>query len=926
MIEPSPPITLAASTISNQVRVASDVDNVQLFSSIQSDPAQFWTQTQMTTFTYLTTLVEGDSKVVSSREEVITNLVTQESGHRATVTTPSVTLLTSGAPGSSNYNTLTHMTTYTYFNTFMDLKRPVVITSKEIVSNVVTVPAGQPVPTEKSFETSTYLRTYVFSSKLDRDALATSKEVVTQIVVTEAPALTVKPTPVVTFSEVTKTYLTTVTLTTTEVDGTDSLVRRITTVKPEVVVETIRDFEPTPVLEGSQILFTEDDFGFGEVPAIVATKTYFTTMTHFTTVLQGSKTIVQSRKEVKSSVVTETLDGFASLFAEPATSAVQDSKPTYVQLGPNLYGKLRTLFATATYFITNSAGEVTSKRLVVPQVTTETVPLALIPSEALIEPSIPILPDIETTPVPTSSQILNAEQLNSLKQSFLAGSASTTAGTNPSSILTAEQLNSLKESFLANRPSTVPTDLTNPPVSTDGSTSDSTTDTTTDDSGLTPPDISLSPPDISLSPPEETGATVIMVTNTAGEVLIVPTDLLNVEPTSTSSDSSSSSPSSSSSSSSSGISGGTLASILGGLGTLGLTALGQSMANNNPGGLNINLGPMFDAMTGVLSNGLIAARRNSTERSDSQSGITTSLESPLNQFNNPPFPSQAPRLPSVDPLFIPIGGLAGAEPSREVIGRRPPSPQTFIPLRPQGNGQQRPPTVVRRPEPGVPLQPGVPGSPLLRPGAQQPQFSNLQVIPGQQGQPIRVSFPPLQTGFTGMTNQPVGPTATRINAGSPANIRPPPPPFINGQNNIDRAEIQPSRPLQPARGSSTTSQLFAANGQPINAPPLPPASPPPPPPGPVPQLPVQAIRPDGTIVPGPDGKPVRIVPVPEGQEPPPGAGGQVFIRPVLETPFVPMTNVRPVDTVPSRRDEIPNIQFPGVRATVPQFQVPFFFK
>ncbi|KAK4020739.1 hypothetical protein OUZ56_002690 [Daphnia magna] len=833
VIEPSPPITLAASTLVNQVTLAGQVENVRLFSSIQSDPARFQTFTQMTTFTYLTTLFDGASKLVSSREEIITNFVTQEKGRKETVVKPTATV-TTGQPGSSNYNTFTHMTTYTYFNTFLDQKRPVVLTSQETVSNVITVPAGQPEATERTLETSTYLRTYIFSSKLDRDAIATSKEVVTQVVVTEAPRLKVLPTPVATFMEVTKTYLNTLTLMSTQIDGTTSTVHRVTTVRPEIVVETIRDFEPTPVLEGSQIMPTENDFG-GDGP-LVATKTYFTTKTHFTTLQQGTKTIVQSRKEVRSSVVTETIDGNrASLFAQQDTSTKvpgdQKTRPTYIQLGPNLYGKLRTLFATATYYITNSAGDISSKRLVVPQVTTDVVPLDSIPSEALIEPSIPALSDIEVTAVPSgSNQVLTPEQLQSLKLSFLASQQSSAVNIQPSLILSPEHLSSLKESFLSNKPSVTPTDSPFETIdsSTDPEVTEITTDPTNED-GFEPPFISLSPPEAGEPSPE----TVIMVTNTAGEVLIIPTEILGTQPSSTSS---------SSSSSSSG--------IIGGL---------------------------------------------------SGAGVETLQQNPDVQGRRPP---------NVIPL-------------KPIVGQQPPQPLT-------PNQPQRPPTVLRRPEPGVPLQPGVPGSPLLRPGSnagQQFGISQSAQQPIPPPAPISFSAPPLQTGFTGMPNQPksiLPATRTAGLATAVPGVRPPPPPFVNGQNNIDRVQIEPSRPIQQS-SRPPNGQFFAANGQQINVPPLPgsvipppPASPPPPPPGPIPQPPVDVIGP-GSIVPGPDGKPVRIVPVPEGEEPPPGAVGQVFIRPVpAPAPILPSI-IRPEQQQPPRREDV-NVPLLPVRP--PPIQIP----
>lgn len=726
-------------------------------------------------------------------------MVTQENG-RVPALVDEITL-----DSDSGLETQTQLTTYTYLNTFADGGSPVMVTSTEVVSNVVTVPAGTRVPTgRKFFDTNTYLRTYTFTKSVD-DSVMTSKEVVTQVVVTEAPtSIAIQPTAV---DKLTKTYLNTMTVTTTMVEGGSSVVREITTVVPEVVVETLSDLSATPVIESSK---TEE----AEIP-ILATKTYFTTSTHYTTMLRGSETIVQSRKEIVSSVVTETIQGFdeiaASLFSEKPTSRPADTQPTYIQLGSSLYGKLNTLLATATYFITNSAGEVTSKQLVVPQITTETV--SSLPQGAFIEPSRP-LPPVEATGGP--SLILSAAQLEELKQSFLSSNQPT---------------------------SSIPTSPVEPVL------------------GGTPPVPGLGSGEDSTS-----GATVIMVTNTAGEVLILPTEILG-ETGSTSAVSSTSTSQSV---------GGTLASILSSLGSLGLTALGHMTKNNPDVGVNINLGPVLDAMTGILSNSFMVMRRNDTNDHNRNDADNT----PLNRLDNLHPASVVRQPPREDPIFIPIGGLAG-------------NPAAVAPA---ANPQSR------RPGPQSPL------IPLLRPAGTRPPLPNTPAG--------RVSITPsLQTGFTAITSRPLGPQSSRAPVRFPNAPNRPQAPLapssvlFTGQNNIDRLTIQPA---QPSRGAAPVTQFFSANGQRVDVPPLPVA---PPPPGPGPQEPVPGLG-DGAIVIGPDGNPVVIVKVPEGEAPPPGAGGKVFIRP--NPGPAPVNPQAPL--APPRRTE--TVFFPGQpRPQRPLFQV-----
>lgn len=280
--------------------------------------------------------------------------------------------------GSSSYfiNSLT--TTYLYYNTFTVDSRPVVLTSRETVTNVVTVP-GYMSPTidgfvatgSRVYETETYFTTYTFSKTLlladATSEVVTTKEIITQVVVTEAlvpPTATQQvplntPMPPGMMDEITKTYLTTFTHLFTEVnDHGELVIRSSTSVASEVVTEKLNAIDSTetmglasmfqikltehPTLTGwfkkpgsatmrspSTLLPTRSieiqDMKFTTIQPsetinieaktvepvmIYATKTYYTTYTYFTTILgDGSRTkaSVHSRTKIISNVVTEAL-------------------------------------------------------------------------------------------------------------------------------------------------------------------------------------------------------------------------------------------------------------------------------------------------------------------------------------------------------------------------------------------------------------------------------------------------------------------------------------------------------------------------------------------------------------------------------------------------------------------------------------------
>lgn len=127
---------------------------------------QFVTKTYLTTYTYLTTFLDGEATVVSSREKVVSNVVTDEVNKITPTSTLSQVTLTS----SPSLETGVYHTTYTYLNTIVDGDIPLVMTSRKTVANTVTAPHEFLTPLQPSepayHNTNTYLNTgktkYIF--------------------------------------------------------------------------------------------------------------------------------------------------------------------------------------------------------------------------------------------------------------------------------------------------------------------------------------------------------------------------------------------------------------------------------------------------------------------------------------------------------------------------------------------------------------------------------------------------------------------------------------------------------------------------------------------------------------------------------------------------------------------------------------------
>lgn len=127
-----------------------------LFQNIQ----EFVTKTYLTTYTYLTTLLQDGVTVVSSNEKIISNVVTEELKATPILPTSATRMTLSSSPSLA---TGVFHTTYTYLNTLVDGEVPLVVTSKKTVSNTVTAPEdymSMLQPSEPIIQdTNTYLST-----------------------------------------------------------------------------------------------------------------------------------------------------------------------------------------------------------------------------------------------------------------------------------------------------------------------------------------------------------------------------------------------------------------------------------------------------------------------------------------------------------------------------------------------------------------------------------------------------------------------------------------------------------------------------------------------------------------------------------------------------------------------------------------------
>ncbi|XP_076265189.1 uncharacterized protein LOC143199309 isoform X1 [Rhynchophorus ferrugineus] len=330
------PVTLKPSTLTDHMLMLLPQETTA--ADNQLDPNQFVVKTCLTTFTYLTTYLEKGTTTVSSHEQIISNVATEERMNTGKILpTPAVGITLTQYP---NLSVGVFHTTYTYLNTILDGEQPLVISSQHIVSNTVTAPDDylallRPSQiTDVVKDTNTYYSTINLEKTLyenGQESVISTKEVVTQVVITESipsrerPVMTsyialdttkplenrlVEPTST---TEVTKTYYVTYTYYNTILEnGIPTVYTNIST-ESDIVTEKVL-LQPKKTLTydiNSQRIEANQENPLPKFD-ILATRVYYTTFTYLTTLLKEKdpqqSTIINSSTKIEQNIVTETLD------------------------------------------------------------------------------------------------------------------------------------------------------------------------------------------------------------------------------------------------------------------------------------------------------------------------------------------------------------------------------------------------------------------------------------------------------------------------------------------------------------------------------------------------------------------------------------------------------------------------------------------
>ncbi|KAG8186171.1 hypothetical protein JTE90_011995 [Oedothorax gibbosus] len=308
-----------------------------------------------TTYTFYTTLLKEGTTTVSTRKETVSNVRDSED---TSFEEPSI-LMTSIPQISVTPTVKTHFTTYTYFTTFLRDGSSVVSSREDTVTNIITEKPTISFTPTRSFSTYyTTLTSYYTLFNGGKKSVSTVFDTLTDIVALENEFKnTILSTPSFTTDFSTNNYLTTkmnsdVPVISKREDAISKIVTLDDNVKPVTLVHDV-----TPLSRS-----TSEEVQ----PTAVRTQTYYTTYTFFTTYLSRGQPSISTRLETLTNYVTETVSltkPNSVTHTIPTPAAPIQSYSTYLEgsinSSPELHESLSTTdlrptthYTTYTYFTT----------------------------------------------------------------------------------------------------------------------------------------------------------------------------------------------------------------------------------------------------------------------------------------------------------------------------------------------------------------------------------------------------------------------------------------------------------------------------------------------------------------------------------------------------------------------------------------------
>lgn len=366
-------------------------------SSTRDDEGQI--DTIVSTYTYFMTLVDGDSTIVTSSEELSTHYIRK--------TTPPVI---DSAPTSQLIEeilvTRTQLSTNTFTFTLFNGSTSTVITSEQVESDVITdtirsivslpttnspIVSSMPVAVPDSARVLTLFTTYTYYTTTVSDTrtlLTSSEEVITKYITIDHPAASSSSRPLVTTKQ-------------PSLPPTSS----------GVIDETTGKVPVTTVIDGSKIVFfTESpirESSLISMPSISVRPT--------TTIIGGSTVIFYNTADASSGEdATEQPIASEDSFAIPFSPTFSDVTPEYSTTVTPVLKPFTSVINGATIIVFKEVIEEPEPSTYVEETSTVIAPL---PSSTLT---------LESTPVPSETEVSSPQPPSELPVSFIVESTDET--------------------------------------------------------------------------------------------------------------------------------------------------------------------------------------------------------------------------------------------------------------------------------------------------------------------------------------------------------------------------------------------------------------------------------------------------------------------------------------------------------------------